>query len=202
MSQVEITAGFVRPPSEPDAFPGMDGCLRIEVDGLVVTAPADMEDEDDAGLYDARGERLPYPSYEHAGRTIDFNVDDLQEAIAPFLRGDADRHREYVAELGGETGAMLIVFSHLDGDLVRVAGKTRYDEYMELVPMEAAIGAAVDPEAVARELLDCRRSFVEYVERAFEDHDPDLSEDIDVYRSQQREQIEELEAFIGDPSSN
>lgn len=193
---VSITPGFWNSLEDPAAFPGTMGALRVAVDDLVVTRghePAAPYDE----LYDARGDTVEQPLEEFAGEFLEFSVSRLTTAVEPFLRGDAERHTEYTALMVGEPGSTYVVLSRIDaGDHVRVAASSYWEDYASHLPLETQIGAACDPVDIARELIDVREAFVEHAERAFADHEPDLSDEIEEYREHQRSEIDELRRLI------
>lgn len=196
MTTVRLTPGFLFRPSNPDGFPGMTAGLRIAAGTAVLTEPPGEPASDPRDRYDARGEPVDGPADQFYGDYLHFNVDNLQEAILPFLNCTADRHREHVANLRGESMTTQVVFSHLDGRRVRIALKPRHDEHAEYVRTESMLGAAIDPEEFARQLIACRRQMIEYVERAYGDWEPDLSEEIADFREREEERIEEIEALI------
>lgn len=193
---VDITPGFRYPPDNPDGFPGLVGGVRIATENRLVTRPFWESPNDQLYWHDARGNALDRPAEQFFGEYMNSTVKNLQKAIRPFLDGTAERHREYVAEVHDEALKREVVFSHLDADHVRIAANGQRESDAKHVPLEAMVGAPIDPKEFARELIECRRAMIEYVENAYTDTWRDFSEEIEAFRPLQLGLIEDLEGLL------
>lgn len=187
---VSIEVGFAGPPSDPPAFPGTDGGLRIVADGICLTGAANAAEFGSYyEHYDSRGERVEHPDLEYAGEYV--GLQTIEGALEPFLEDTADRYCEYEAELMAAPGEVAIVFSRLDDDRIRIAAKPSRPDTVREFSEEAMLGAAVELGAVAAALADGYRQCVDFVQRAYDRST--FGEEIDEFVQTRRERIERLE---------
>lgn len=198
---IQILPGFLhRPDSESiPSFPPLSGGIRISVNGNVITTVTNGSDNRETKhptVYTSEGEEFSYPTTEFAGEDIGLSLNSIYSAFEPFLVSSAERHKEYVAELFGEPGVVLIVLSHLDGTQLRLAALPRQlDQQIQPSP-ESMIGYPTNPSEFANALADCFEDCIEYTKRAYVETErwADFTDEFDEFHNTYYEYVRSLRA--------
>jgi len=186
---IQVTPGFKEKAKSTEfiSFPGLAGGVRIMVDGKVVTKFAEevVAEPSWNTANDPIGDTREAPADEFVGRDISASLGSLFHAFEPFVSGEAERHQEYVGELYDEPSHMLIAFSHLDGEYIRIAALPKHPGKSLNPALYAQLGVAIEPTEFAAALADCYEECLEYIHHAF------VETDRDNYRPEYVEEIEE-----------
>lgn len=187
---IKISVGFLSSPDGPHGYPGFDdGGIRISVDGHVLTRYETPFEG--FAKYDAEGNPLEHDSGEYVGQFLDINLKQLKNAILRFQDNDFERYEELPAKMEEEPGDSAVVLSFCDGEHVRIAFQSASGCYGSDYPTEVAVGYAIDPDEMCRELADCYRECVTFFENAFGEYD-DMDEEFDEVHDWTDRHIEEL----------
>jgi hypothetical protein len=196
---IRITPGFTQRPESDDipSFPPLSGGIRIEIDGTTLTELVD-ETTGSAGrtgpYYDPKGAVHDYSVTEFAGEDVGLSLYAICNAFEPFIDGTATRHKEYTREFDGEPGQILISFSVLDGEQIRVATLPRYLDGNPRLPAEAMVGRSVDPAAFGHELADCFEACLDFTRLAYVETErwADFTDAFAELRAEYEKQLEPL----------
>lgn len=194
-----LEIGFNWPPNTPEAFPGLVGGIRITADGKLLNGRLHdaAQGTTDDPLYDATGTPINANRWEFVGDNHYDNLPAIQDAITPLMNEEYDRYREYPAELWSAYGNTVIVFSPLNGDLIRMAVQPiEYEQDEWDRPIEGLVGVAIAPSNLCHELISCYEQCIRYVRAAYEDQDVDLSDEIDDLETEFRDRIAALKSHI------
>lgn len=200
---VNVETVFEEPPSRGIAhFPTVYGKLRVSVDGTAVTRyEVDEGDSEVLTVYDHEGNAVSVNPNEYVGEFLTVNVSDLVSEVLRFQRGEYDPFEELhvrMTDSGG--GREVVVLSHLDGDLARIAFRSLDDRdehgARPYPPIEASVGYAVDPAELCTALARCNEELLAYLERGIEETG-DGKPDLDPVRSEIEAQIDDLRSTAG-----
>lgn len=198
---VSIEIAFERPPKEGIRnFPMVYGRIQISVDDEIVTRYTVPEAYDpqpsEFQIYAKDGTPIDMRQFECVGEFLPDNLSSLVEGVETLISGSYERFEEIPIRIGDSAGGReVLVLSHLDGEVARLAFQSRRDrdESTEwpYPATGAAVGYAVNPTELCDELRRCHEEYLSYVEtgfRALEDRPQDG--ELDEFR-------EDIEATIG-----
>lgn len=195
---VQITVGFYDPPTDPAAFPGEWGSVRIVVDGKPLTKYRDHEQWERWGPhFDADGEELDWPKAEYVGEDIGTALGALHDAFVRFQSEDVERYEEVPAEIRDPSTRSVVVLSFVDGERARIAFQPiRESDYDGHYVDNSLLGYIVDPDELCRELVGCYREWQRYVDNAYPEHGNAREGFIDEFHEASDEKIAELGQFV------
>lgn len=195
---VRIVPGFLFPPESEQvgAFPGLEGGLRVTVDGTTLTGTGDSAYWDES-LFKLDGSEHDSSPANFVGEDIGLSIEGIESILDPFVENTAERHHEYTAEMFGEPGSTLLVISRLDEEHVRLAALPRLLDQSAQPELAAQIGFVTTPENIATALADCISECLEYTRRAYvvEDRHADFESAFQELEKDYKQKISKLRSF-------
>lgn len=183
---VTIEVAFCEPPNDGLSPGTIRGGISVAVDGTELTSVA-RESDEPAEWYDAEGARFTVTDRQFHGEYLLQTIHQLLGAVRTVHDADG-RHDEQLAEV--PFGNTLVV-SHLDGEAVRLAFQEKHpNNPRHPVPLEVALGVAVDRLALTRAAVDAADSYLEYASRCYDLSGSDAHDDLLADLAELRDRVE------------
>lgn len=178
-TSVSVSIAFEKPTPDSLALGAMRGGIRIDVGGAEMTRYENQNELNEGAVEDETrkprnwftysGESLSKSGYyDYKGSQLFTHLRDLLTALIEIKEKQGCRFDEVVIEL--HEVEEVLVLSYLDGELVRCAFQNRYGRESTINPTtKAALGYAIELDALSQEMIRCGRELLEYMHRGFPD---------------------------------